>query len=257
VFDYDGTLCDRRDRYTGLGDAVITELMRVLDADVRVGIATGRGKSVRSALRAGLPQRCWNQVTIGYYNGSDIGSLGSEDHPDGAPQVCGALRPIADALTADPRFVTYAECTPRFAQLTIEPRSLAPTGIVADIVERVVRRAAADGVQIVHSSHSIDVLAPGVSKCALVHQVRSSIPNNDLAVLCIGDRGHWPGNDFALLGESYSLSVDQVSSDSETCWNLAPPGLKGVDSLLNYLQCLVAEPTGGVRLQIKGGSRIT
>jgi hypothetical protein len=58
------------------------------------------------------------------------------------------------------------------------------------------------------------------------------------AVLCIGDRGRWPGNDFALLQEPYSLSVDEVSPDPNTCWNLAPPGHRGIQVTLDYLQSL-------------------
>ncbi len=252
VLDYDGTLCDQRDRYAGLRANVVSELTRLLDANLCIGIATGRGKSVKKALRAALPQRFWERVVIGYYNGSDIGSLVADDHPDGAWQVCDALYSVADALMANRRLTMLAECTPRLAQLTIEPRQLAQTATVADIVEHIVRREAVDGVQVVHSSHSIDVLAPGVSKCTLVHHIRALIHADDLAVLCIGDRGRWPGNDFALLAERYSLSVDQVSPDPETCWNLAPPGIKGVQALEGYLGCLAVTPGKGARLQVEG-----
>ena len=50
VFDYDGTLCDRHDRYIGIRDVVSTHLQTLLRKDVLVGIATGRGKSVRQDL---------------------------------------------------------------------------------------------------------------------------------------------------------------------------------------------------------------
>lgn len=57
----------------------------------------------------------------------------------------------------------------------------------------------------------------------------------DSRILCIGDKGRWPGNDFDLLSEPFSLSVDEVSSDPVTCWNLAPAGYRGIQATLYYL----------------------
>lgn len=48
----------------------------------------------------------------------------------------------------------------------------------------------------------------------------------------------WPGNDSYMLKEPFSLSVDEVSPDPKTCWNLAPPGYRGVQATLAYLDCL-------------------
>ena len=80
----------------------------------------------------------------------------------------------------------------------------------------------------------MDVLAGGVSKRSLMHEIRRSL-REDCKVLSIGDKGQWPGNDFELLDTPYSLSVDEVSADPESCWNLAPPGHRGVQALLDYL----------------------
>jgi hypothetical protein len=38
-----------------------------------------------------------------------------------------------------------------------------------------------------------------------------------------------------LLAQPYALSVDEVSADPNTCWNLAPPGHRGVQALLDYV----------------------
>ena len=54
--------------------------------------------------------------------------------------------------------------------------------------------------------------------------------------MTIGDLGKAPGNDFELLAEPFSLSVDQVSEASATCWNLAPIGCHGANALLGYLR---------------------
>jgi hypothetical protein len=53
--------------------------------------------------------------------------------------------------------------------------------------------------------------------------------------LFIGDRPSWPGNDFELLSQPGSLSVDEVDCDLDTGWNLAPAGVTGSAALLNYL----------------------
>ena len=54
-------------------------------------------------------------------------------------------------------------------------------------------------------------------------------------VLSVGDKGQWPGNDYELLNTPYSLSVDEVSADPDTCWNIAPAGHRGTQAVLDYL----------------------
>jgi hypothetical protein len=91
----------------------------------------------------------------------------------------------------------------------------------------------------VRSSHSIDVLAPGISKLSVVSSLRKTFSlKADAVVLCIGDRGRWPGNDYDLLSLPHSLSVDEVSTSSETCWNLAAPGHRGSQALVDYLNAI-------------------
>ena len=60
----------------------------------------------------------------------------------------------------------------------------------------------------------------------------------DNEVLRIGDLGSWGGNDFDLLNQGLSLSVDRVSSNLDTCWNLGPPGSKGITTTMQYLRAL-------------------
>src|SRR5262249_53339365 len=92
----------------------------------------------------------------------------------------------------------------------------------------------------VESSHSLDVLAPGVSKQLVVEACKSAaaMRGNPVDALCIGDRGRWPGNDYVLLSNPYSLSVDTVSPDPDTCWNIAPAGCRGVQATLAYLRAI-------------------
>ncbi len=79
VVDYDGTVCDHSDRFVGVKPAVAKSLIGLLDAGFNLGVATGRGKSVREALRSALPKRVWNLVTVGFYNGAVVLPLRSDD----------------------------------------------------------------------------------------------------------------------------------------------------------------------------------
>jgi hypothetical protein len=236
VFDYDGTLCDPRDRYTGVRDTLVSHLVRLLEAGNIIGIATGRGKSVKEIFRHKLEQALWSQVVIGYYNGADNGLLDDDSHPDSTEGTCDALDPIAEAFQLHSRIAHVATCTYRRMQITVEPKTGTPEAMTWDVVQQIVNGCHLPDVTVVRSSHSIDILAPGVSKRTLVEQVGELVDESGMAaILCIGDRGRWPGNDFALLQESYSLSVDEVSPDPNTCWNLAPAGHRGVQATLEYL----------------------
>jgi haloacid dehalogenase-like hydrolase len=235
VFDYDGTICDPHERYTGISDAIVSQLVRLLEAGVLIGIATGRGQSVRHDLRRRIGQTWWSRVVMGYYNGADNGLLGDDSHPDSAEGTCNALGPIAEAFRSNIRLAQLATCTYRRMQITVEPQPGTSETVVWDVVQQIVHSWNVPGVTVVRSSHSMDVLAPGVSKRTLIGQVRELVGEaGTAAVLCIGDRGQWPGNDFALLQEPYSLSVDEVSSDPNTCWNLALAGHRGVQATLDY-----------------------
>ena len=255
VFDYDGTLCDGRDRTIGFGDEVSGHLVRLLEAGILIGIATGRGKSAKDDFRRRLPQPLWSRVMMGYYNCADNGLLEDDTHPNGATGTCADLEPVARLLESSGALKRLAKCTYRDMQITIEPTGLAPTLLIWEVVQQLVQKADVYGVAAVRSSHSVDVLAPRVSKQEIVRRMQEFLGRAEPApVLCVGDRGRWPGNDFALLEGPYSLSVDEVSPDPETCWNLAPPGHRGVQATLDYLKALRFE-NSAVKIAVPLSSR--
>jgi len=239
VFDYDGTLCDGRDRCGGVDEPLVSHLLRLLCAGTLVGVATGRGKSVRSALRQHLPTDLWSRVIVGYYNGSDIGPLGDDSHPDSVSPLCDALTSVVKALQDDAILSRRLTCTARSKQVTLEGLESSFMHEAHTIVEHIVRSTGGGALTVMRSGHSLDILASGVSKQALVDGIRDighGISNSE--VLCIGDQGRWPGNDFVLLGNPLSLSVDQTSPDPRTCWHIAPIGHRGVQATLDYLRAL-------------------
>ena len=88
VLDYDGTIVDTRDRFVPACDEMIAELVRLLDAGVLIGIATGRGGSVQRDLRSKLPENLWRRVLVGYYNGAEIDYLDVDVAPGTPADVC-------------------------------------------------------------------------------------------------------------------------------------------------------------------------
>ncbi len=239
IFDYDGTLCGTAERYSGLRKEVVAALVALLRAGVYVGIATGRGKSMKSELRSQIRQRSLQkQIMIGYHNAGEIGLLNDDDVPPPASPLDDSLKPIKAAFAAHCFITLHTRMEAKGRQITLETMSPRVMQDLWDCVSGVVRHHADAGIQLVQSTHSIDVLAPGVSKRSLIVALaeRIRLDEGDPLILCIGDRGRWPGNDFDLLAHSFALSVDETSKDPTTCWNVAPPRNRHVDACLHYLR---------------------
>lgn len=247
LLDYDGTLCDEKHRRVGLTPEVSRELSRLLRTGTLIGVATGRGKSVREALQRSIPEKHWNRVIVGYYNGGDVASLCHDARPDGKPTTSDVLRPVEEAVRAHRLLSQLADFEFRLPQIKVEPKEARSTESVWALLQQVVHGLAIPGVSILRSSHSMDVVAPGVTKRSVLLRLVEVLEERDPAVLCIGDRGQWPGNDFSLLNGPYSLSVDEVSEDPDSCWNLSAPGQRGTPATLAYL-CNLRGGRGGLRL---------
>lgn len=244
VLDYDGTICHEANRFDPLPDAVGRQLNRLLRAGVVLGVATGRGKSVKTTLRQAIQRRYWERVLVGYYNGGDVAPLADDERPDSTDAVGPALGSVAGAV-AKAIGPKAAKVTLRLPQLTIEPGPDANADELWNLLQHLIYTVGVPGVTVVRSSHSMDIVAPGVSKRSVVDRVRQlGGCGSDDPILCIGDRGLWPGNDYSLLGTPYSLSVDEVSPDPGSCWNLARPGRRGPHAALDYLERLEADGAG-------------
>ncbi len=246
VFDYDGTLCDPADRVGGIRPDMAERLVRLADAGVRVAVATGRGRSVGDALRAKVPETHWARLTVGYYNGASIGPLSDSSIPDTASPPDATLSALHDAFARSPAVGGMAALTLRPLQLTLEIRDAAAVARVWRAVLAACNEAGR--VRPVLSSHSIDILAPGVTKTAVVERLAAGLKAGS-EILCIGDRGEWPGNDFELLGRPLSLSVDEPSPAPDAGWNLAPPGVRGAAAAAYYLDRL-RPGRGGLRIRL-------
>lgn len=235
VLDYDGTVVETRDRFSKPQEEVVGELARLAEGGARVAFATGRGVSLRRDLQASLPKALWPKIIVGYYNGADVSTLDDDQAPDGTAEVCDSLRALAAALRSHPELAEVAHQTDRKFQITLVPRQAIPENRLWDIAHEVILATGARG-KVTRSSHSVDIIADGISKLAVIQRLREEL--GEAPILTIGDRGRWPGNDYELLSEPHALSVDEVSVEPDTCWNLAPRGQRGVAATLGFLKAL-------------------
>ena len=236
VLDYDGTVIDARRRFEPAALEMTSELARLAQAGACIGIATGRGKSVRRDLQKRLPRTLWPLVLVGYYNGSEVASLDDESVPDGAEKICAALEPLATALRRQPELSACTRQEDRPFQITLEATNFMSLSRLHDLVRQVLLTTDVHGVSVTCSSHSVDIVAPKVSKLNVVRRIRETVGKDP--VLTIGDRGRWPGNDHDLLCEPFALGVDEISVDPITCWHLGKPGQRGPTVTLEYLSVL-------------------
>ena len=103
-------------------------------------------------------------------------------------------------------------------------------------------------VRVVASSRSVDIIEAATSKLNVLKSMPGAGRQSN--TLFIGDRPSWPGNDFELLCQPGSLSVDEVGCDLETGWNLAPAAMSGSAALVHYMG-LIRQSSQHFRLALR------
>jgi HAD superfamily hydrolase (TIGR01484 family) len=236
VFDYDGTLCSYDGRYLGyLPENITDELIRLLKAGIIIGIATGRGQSVKKDLRnSKIPKKYWEKIIIGYYNGADIAALSDDSCPNIKVTPNKKLSSIEMEIKNLNLPYTDLEIKLRPHQLTIETSNTPNWNMIKKLVQNIVMTSSDGELQLIESSHSIDVVVR--NKASKLNVVNKCIEiSGSENCLTIGDKGQWPGNDYELLSTMYSLSVDEVSANPDSCWNLSNVGMKSIQATICYL----------------------
>ena len=234
ILDYDGTICDSIDRFRPIPEATVRALCRITAAGFFVGVATGRGKSVREALQAALPKSHRQRVWIGYYNGGTIARLDDDAQPDIQSEISPELRAAANALgklKSPP-----VELAIRPQQITVECKTAFDTYHLWHTVLQCLEESGLAGLKTVISTRSVDVIPVKTSKLAVLEKMKQVCPGGTF--LCIGDKPRWPGNDAELLSHEFSLSVDEVDAKPDGVWNAAPAGILGSAALRYYVQLL-------------------
>lgn len=242
AFDYDGTICSSKRTYDGPDSHIQDQLIRLLNGGVTVSFATGRGGSIRVDLRKFIPKELWKNVMIGYYNGVQISNLSDDDTPYKNTEIDQSLKEVIDYITQiipelteviqtqkNHLSIRHDQCGEYFVQVR---------RLLSSLVNS--RR---NSLRILESSHSIDIFSYDHSKLSvleLLNQKGIDMQN----ILTIGDRGVYPGNDFELLSIENSLSVDEVSPDPYSCWNLSNFNSSNSETLMSYLTSIKVLKSG-------------
>lgn len=240
AFDYDGTLSasDRKSRFTnGLCDEIRDALMPLLENGIQIVVATGRGKSVGESFKESIDQKYWLQIKVGYYNGAYLLALGDEDELKKWKKqpFDSELKELEEELKLRlPAGCVGYKFEERSLQLSIEGEmTQTESQLVYDTCREIIWDKQMKGIRVWRSSHSMDIVVyREVSKLRMIEDPEQT--------LCIGDYGTVEGNDYEMLTSKYSLSVDRVSKNIESCWNIAPSGMKGLDATLYYISRMKA-----------------
>lgn len=236
VFDYDGTLCDPPERFSQPKDEIALSLNEILSNAIYIGIATGRGNSVQKSLKKVIEKKYWEKVIIGNYNGSYILPLSNKlpKHRNIYPKT---ISDAAKFLDDDSLIKGLAEIKVREKQISILAKPGANAIFIFKRVMEILNNE--NNIKIVRSDHSIDIIDADTSKLYVIEALDKMLSKNENNILIIGDQGQYGGNDFEMLKESYSLSVNKVSSSPDTCWNLSPAGIQGATATVSILRNMI------------------
>jgi HAD superfamily hydrolase (TIGR01484 family) len=244
VFDYDGTLCSSNNLDLPPPPQIVSQLERLTEAGIVVGIASGRGGSISDHLQTALDAKLWPLVRLGLYNGGWIGKIGEvpEKADNLSEFLIHAKRLVANLQSHGVPISLIRPTAPH--QLSIRFRSGVSTENMWFVIVDAFKQAGLDVGTIVRSKHSIDVLSRDVSKSHLVASIVREESIDPYQVVTMGDLGAWPGNDASLLQHQFSLSVDLPSRRIDRGWKLAPRHRRDVDATLWYLDRLIIENDG-------------
>lgn len=240
VFDYDGTLHDKR-KSTEMERSIFAIMNSLLDKEVKIGIATGRGKSVRNELRKVIDTKYWDKVIISYYNGGVTSFLSDDFQPDKS------ARTVPNTFATVKKFIEDNYSLDSYELDGIEDENPYQLTIITFDTRiknglRMFIDCLAD-LKMVQSSHSVDVIPKSSSKNNIfLYLKKLGVFENE--VLCIGDSGSVEGNDYELLNRKFGLSVDSVSDKLNTCWNFSRLGNRNLEATKEYLEMIKIKDKG-------------
>lgn len=238
VCDFDGTFCDTIRRYDKvLEPRVAAELTRILNAGIPVAFATGRGDSLIDVIRKSIDERLWPLVTLGCCSGAAIFTLDSP--PKEFPRADDKFSSLAEHLVEQGIVVSLDDCKRDCGQMSLRSLSQRSKQQVLCAFAEWSRLEGIAGWRAFFSGHSVDILNAQTSKKNVVKTLAESLgASEDREILRLGDAGDIGGNDYELLNEGISLSVDASSANPGHCWNLLPSDRRGVQGTLFYLSRL-------------------
>lgn len=235
VFDYDGTL-HNKGRKSTLEQNIFEKINYLLSNNVKIGIATGRGKSVRNELQKVIAEDYWKEVVIAYYNGGCLGTLEDMQCPNKkakcVPQEFLSLFDYILKIKLPDSIEVEGVDDKNPYQLTIMLNDQHMWPYIEKIKSFCLETK---GLKVLESSHSLDIIPASSSKDNVFsYWTNLGLTKNDFLV--IGDSGQFGGNDYELLNSGYGLSVDKVTNAFDACWNFAKPGTRNLEATIYYLE---------------------
>ena len=250
VFDYDGTLCHSQRNNAPPPETILKHIEKLVAAGIIVGIASGRGGSVQECLEAHLPRDVLSRVELGLYNGGWIGDASTPPAQQReTSEFLSHVSRLVRRLQALGVPIDEIRATHPF-QVSVRFREGLPTEQMWWVIADALRQDGLATSTMYRSKHSVDILAPDVSKGRLIARIILKFKIDPLEILTMGDQGAWPGNDSALLEHRFSLSVDMPSRRIDRGWKLAPAHKRDVDATLWYLERLKIDTNGRFRLPL-------
>ena len=228
VFDYDGTLHNKYNN-SETENNIFKMINYLLENNIVIGVATGRGKSVRNDLQKVIYKKFWDKMVIAYYNGGCIGYLGDNSIPNKkAKEFPVEFHEIIKIINDSDIVLDGAEEQNPY-QLTALINGSLDTKSIYERLKYI------SNVKLLRSEHSIDIVPKSSSKNN-IFDFFSSMGKLADDFLRVGDSGAAGGNDFELLNTKLGLSVDLVSDFTDKCWNYAPLGYRNLEATLDLLQ---------------------
>ena len=238
ALDYDGTICnvDRNARWKeALEESIAKQINKLLELGIRIAVMTGRGDSMHKLLRNSVNKEYWSRVYLGCYNGAVIVPLIEDTSSIEAVKKAPLDKQLITLQNELERYHFKPEKLKKYStQLSL---SCTDKQKAYEICNEIILANKLDRLHIWSSSHSMDIVVSTKANKTAVKQISED-------VLVIGDRGDYEGNDFEMLSLPYSLSVDGVSRNPNSCWNLAPKDLRGLDVVKYYLRKIKATKNG-------------
>jgi HAD superfamily hydrolase (TIGR01484 family) len=244
VCDYDGTLVPLEKRDDPLDRELVLQFERLLRDEIRIAIITGRGGSAFESLQVSIDPSLHHLVYCYLNNGGVLKRLDAEK-----PLKIHKLEYI-DLI--ERRLNQSTELQTCLTRLKIAKYSSQITANLthpeqSDKALRLINALLVDFqslVQVRTSGNSVDIFPRIVSKHTACDdfRVRLSQCFENPLVLILGDSGQEDGNDFELLQQRFSLSVDRLHWVPSTCFpilDLDGTSILGPAATLDVLKRIV------------------
>lgn len=222
LLDFDGTVCGADGN---ISSEIMGKLELLLENNIIVGFATGRGDSILEKLRNNILEPYWEKVIIGFYNGAYISDLSK-----GLSEI--ALKELKRFYDiANDELPLKGKLVDKGYQLSVRETDTNKLMFYFEVLNELKYIHGLTDIQVLMSGHAIDITLNTSSKQNVAEYIKSTY---SARVLCIGDEGRLYENDFELLIKNIGLSSKHQSWLGESGWNLAPLGMANVKATEYY-----------------------